>query len=506
MIKFKNLLTVGLLAGLCLPMASCKKFLDRKPLSSTVDDIQVGALDGKVLGLYGEVRNSAADPYCGDGFENIPWVAMNGFRSDDAEIVADPGASAWHQTYDLFQYTKDDWGAGLYWDKHYVLIGLCNDAIDVATKGNYTDAASLINVAEAKYFRAYAYFDLVRTFGSVPKIDFKINTPSDGFKPKATVAEIYALIDADLTYAEQHLPLQWEAKYKGRLTLGAARTFHAKSLLYQQQWAAALGLLQQVIGSIQYSLEPDYYKIWKISGELNNESIFEIQAAKSNGDGNTYWSRLGQCQGVRGGSGAWDLGWGWNTPTSNLVGTYEANDKRKDATILYSNQYDGGAASGGYGLTLPNLTNALYWNKKVYNNYNDYLAAGLGTPNNEAQNTWINHRVFRYSDVLLMAAEAANEVGGAGNQTLAVGWVNQVRSRAGLPAISFVSQAQLRAAIKQERRVEFAMEFERFFDLVRWNDATTVLGSLGYQNKHRFYPIPTSAMNANPNLVQNPEW
>jgi hypothetical protein len=89
---------------------------------------------------------------------------------------------------------------------------------------------------------------------------------------------------------------------------------------------------------------------------------------------------------------------------------------------------------------------------------------------------------------------------------LAVGWVNQVRARAGLGAISFVSQAQLRSAIKQERRVEFAMEFERFFDLVRWNDALSVLGPLGYQNKHRFYPIPTSAMSANPNLVQNPEW
>jgi hypothetical protein len=302
------------------------------------------------------------------------------------------------------------------------------------------------------------------------------------------------------------LPLQWEPKYKGRLTIGAARTFHAKSLLYQQQWASALGLLQQVIASTQYSLEPNYYKIWKVEGELNNESIFEIQAAKSNGDGNTYWSRLGQCQGVRGGSGAWDLGWGWNTPSASLVSTYEANDKRKDATILYSNQYDGGPSTGGYGLTLPNLTNALYWNKKVYNNYNDYLAAGLGTPNNEAQNTWVNHRVFRYADVLLMAAEAANEVGGAGNQALAVGWVNQVRARAGLGAIRFVSQAQLRSAIKQERRVEFAMEFERFFDLVRWNDALSVLGPLGYQNKHRFYPIPTSAMSANPNLVQNPEW
>ncbi len=484
----------------------CKKFLDRKPLSITQDDVKVGALEGQVLGLYGAIRNSKDQPYCGDGFENIPWVAMNGFRSDDAENVADPGASAWHQTYDNFQYTKDDWGAGLYWDKHYIFIGLCNDALDVAATNNYTDPASIVNIAEAKFWRAYSYFDLVRTFGDVPKIDFKIKNPADGNKAKAPAAEIYALIDADLTYAEQHLPAQWEAKFKGRLTSYAAKTFHAKALLYRQQWANALTLCKEVINSGQYSLAPQYWKIFKKEGELNSESIFEIQASKTAGDGDVYWSRLGQCQGVRGGSGAWDLGWGWNTPTASLEASYEAGDVRKDATILYSNQSDGGTNTGGYGQTLPNLTNALYWNKKVYNQYSDYLNAGLGTPNNEAQNTWINHRVLRYSEVLLMAAEAANEVGGAGNQADATTWVNMIRSRAGLANIAFVSQAQMRAAVKKERRAEFAMEFERFFDLVRWGDALSVLGGNGYQNKHRFYPIPSSALNSNPNLVQNPEW
>jgi starch-binding outer membrane protein, SusD/RagB family len=483
----------------------CKKFLDREPLQATVNDIKVGALEGKALGLYGAIRNSAAQPFCGDGFQNIPWVAMNGFRSDDAEIIADPGASAWRQTYDNFQYTKDDWGAGVYWDKHYIFIGLCNDVLDEAVKGGYTDAASKINVAEARFFRALAYFDLVRTFGDVPKIDFKINSPSDGYKAKATAAEIYQLINDDLVFAEQILPLTWEPKFRGRLTIGAAMSLHAKTLLYRQQWGAALALCKTVIESGQYTLEPTYYKIYKKEGELNSESIFEIQAAKTAGDGNTYWSRLGQCQGVRG-SGTWDLGWGWNTPTATLVNAYDPGDVRKEATILFSNQSDGGPATGGYGLVVPNLTSALYWNKKVYSQFNEYLAAGQGTPNNDAQNTWINCRVLRLADVLLMAAEAANEVGGAQNQSNAITWVNSVRNRAGLPAISFTDQATLRNAIKKERRLEFALEFERFFDLVRWNDAISVLGGSGYTNKHRFYPIPTAALNANPNLVQNPEW
>lgn len=481
----------------------CKKFLDRQPLQVTQDDLNVGALESKAVGLYGAIRSSSAEPYCGDGFQNIPWVAMNGFRSDDAEIVADPGASAWHQTYDNFQYTKDDWGAGLYWDKHYIFIGLCNEVLDDAVKGNYTDPASVINVAEARFFRALAYFDMVRTFGAVPKIDFKITTPTSGNVAKSDTAAIYALIHADLTFAEQNLPSTWNPKFAGRATSWAAKSLHAKALLQQHRNAEALALCRDVINSNQFQLFTPYWKIFKKEGELCSESIFEIQASKTAGDGNTYWSRLGQCQGVRG-SGTWDLGWGWNTPTASLVSAYEAGDVRKDATILFSNQSDGGTNTGGYGATVPNLTNALYWNKKVYNQYSDYLAAGLGTPDNEAQNTWINQRVLRLSDVLLMGAEAANELG-QGNPD-AVTWVNRVRNRAGLGNIAYVSQAQMRAAIKQERRIEFAMEYERFFDLVRYGDATSVLGANGYQNKHRYYPIPTSALSANPALVQNPEW
>lgn len=491
-----------------LPFAmSCEKFLERKPLQATIEDIP-GALDGQAKGLYGAIRNSASEPYVGDGLQNIPWIAMNGFRSDDAEIVADPGATAWRQTYDNFQYTKDDWGAGLYWDKHYVMIGLCNSVLFTADANNFTDERSMMNRAEARFFRAYTYFDMVRTFGDIPIIDFVITKPTDNEVEKSPAAMVWSFIDEDLAFAEQYLPLTWDSKYAGRLTSGAAKALRAKAQMYNQQWGTALGLLKEVINSESaagYGLLNDYWRVFKEEGELSAESVFEIQASKTSGDGNIYWSRLGQSQGIRG-SGTWDLGWGWNTPTQVLVDSYEEGDKRKEATILYSNQSDGGVNTGGYGLTLPNLTNAKFWNKKVYNRYERYLQAGLGTPNNEAQNTWINHRVIRYADVLLLAAEAANEVGGGTNGTDAANWVNRVRVRAGLDPVEFTSQAEMRDIIKQERRAEFAMEYERFFDLVRWGDAIDALGPQGYQNKHRYFPIPTPALNANPKLVQNSEW
>ncbi len=501
----KNILATALIAATAVTtFTGCKKFLDREPLTATVDDLPGGGLEGKVLGLYGAIRNSKSEPYIGDGMQNIPYIAMNSFRSDDGETVADPGATAWHTTYDNFVYPKDEWGAGTYWNKHYVMIGQCNDVLDVAANQTNPDPATPTYIAEAKFFRAYTYFDMVRTFGEIPKIDFKINSPTDGHVAKSSVDVIYQFILDDLTAAEAALPTEWQG-YPGRLTTYAAKSLHAKVLLYRQQWAAALALCEDVINSNAYSLEPNYYKIYKKEGELGPESIFEIQASKLAQDGDTYWSRLGQSQGVRG-SGNWDLGWGWNTPTTSLVNSYEAGDKRKDATILYSNQFDGGESTGGYGQTVPNYTNSLYWNKKVYNRYSDYVAAGLGTPGNEAQNTWVNQRVLRLSDVILMAAEAANEIGGVANADKAEDWVNMIRNRAGLGNISFVDQASMRTAIKKERRAEFAMEYERFFDLVRWGDALTVLGGQGYQNKHRYYPIPTAALTDNPLLVQNPEW
>jgi hypothetical protein len=129
------------------------------------------------------------------------------------------------------------------------------------------------------------------------------------------------------------------------------------------------------------------------------------------------------------------------------------------------------------------------------------------------QGSWINQRVFRYAEVILMAAEAANEVGGSSNVKLAEDWVEMIRARARggnnavLPKIVFINQAQMRGSIQNERRYELAFESERFFDLVRWGLAESVLGPLGYTTRHRFYPIPQSAIdNSGGKLIQNPEW
>jgi len=490
---------------LLLMIGSCQKFLDRKPLTATLDDLNQGGLEGQIFGLYSNLRGSA-------GFTTIPWLAMHDFRSDDSEKGSDPSDGAeWVAPFDRYNYVKDLWASNTYWDDHYTLINLANTAIQTADSLKLTDAASLSNIAEARFFRAFAYFDLVRSYGEVPKIDFRVYQASQANIAKSATTDIYNLIDADLQFATINLPINWvvgnDNKYPGRLTSGAAKTLLAKAHIFRGNWAQCLGLCNQVMGSV-YSLYPSYYGIFKDAGKNCSESIFEIQAYVSPNGAINNGCAFAQTQGVRGSNASgWDLGWGWNTPTENLVSAYEAGDVRKNSTILFSGQSDD-PATGGYGRVLPKSTFDLpeagplprkYWNKKIY--ADPAYRASTGLSNNPA---WINKRVLRYADVVLMAAECNNELG---NGPLAATQIKQVRDRVSMPAVAFVDKVQMRDAIKRERRVEFGVEGERFFDLVRWNDAVTVLGPLGYQNKCRYYPIPQPAIDKSAGkLIQNPEW
>ncbi len=497
----KIIFTTLAISFMILAIGGCQKFLDRKPLTATLDDLNQGGLEGQIYGLYSNLRNSA-------GFTSIPWLAMHDFRSDDTEKGSDPSDGAeWVAPFDHYAYVKDLWASNTYWDDHYSLINLANTAIQNADSLHLTDAASQINVAEAKFFRAFAYFDLVRSFGDVPKIDFRVYNASQANIAKSPASAIYTLIDADLQFAAANLPLVWGNQYPGRLTSGAAKTLQAKAYLFRGNWASALALANQVISSGVYSLSSSYYSQFKDAGENGPESIFEIQAYVSpNGaidNGCIYATTMGVRASTASG---WNLGWGWNTPTDSLANAYEAGDVRKGSTILFSGQSDD-PSTGGYGRILPNSTfdpvagplPRKYWNKKIY--ADPAYRASTGHSDNP---NWINKRILRYADVLLMAAECNNELG---NGATALPFVNQIRSRASLSAIAFTSQSQLRTAIKQERRVEFGVEGERFFDLVRWGDAVSVLGPLGYTNRCRFYPIPQPAIDKSGGLlIQNPEW
>ncbi|MFT3682240.1 MAG: RagB/SusD family nutrient uptake outer membrane protein [Ferruginibacter sp.] len=491
------LLTLGTTWG-------CKKFLDRQPLTATLDDLSAGGIEQQVFALYASQKESSA-------FGGIMWQALHNFRADDSEKGSDLTDGAdWVASFDNFKYDKDHWCTNTYWDDHYSIINRANTILQLADSLDLSDPNTEIYRAEARFMRAYMYFDMVRVFGEVPLIDFRVYEASQAVVKKGTVPEINKFIEDDLLFAIEKLPGVWESKYLGRTTKYAAMTLLAKCYLFQGNFAAAYGYTEQVRTSGLYSLFPTYFGIFKDANENCSESIFEIQCGYIKNTSEPYGGNyFATCQGIRGkpDESPWNLGWGWNTPTDALVNTYEAGDIRKQSTILFGGQSDD-PATGGYGKTIPaNGESGLvrnYWNKKTY--ADPAAQAANGIPHAA---WWVNQRVFRFADIMLMSAECKNEMDGASSadSNFIKGLVNDVRRRAGLRDTTYASQSEMRKIIKHERRVELALEGERFFDLVRWGDAETVLKPLGYEKRSKYYPVPKGVVEkSNGIIAQNPDY
>ncbi|MGB3155690.1 MAG: RagB/SusD family nutrient uptake outer membrane protein [Chitinophagaceae bacterium] len=244
-----------------------------------------------------------------------------------------------------------------------------------------------------------------------------------------------------------------------------------------------------LIGSGQFSLLSNYGLIWREAGEFSAESIWEVNAVAVNPPKGIQ--QYTEVQGMRG-SGAGDFGWGFNTPSQNLVNVYEPGDLRKAATILVSGStlWDGFVTSN----TLPNP----YYNYKAYVSLTAESYFDRGQSNK-------NLRVCRYGEILLIKAEVENELNDTTASKIAL---NQLRIRAGLLPVLAISQASMRDKIYKERRVEMAFEHDRMFDLRRTGRAAAVLQALGkpyVSPKHNLFPIPQRQIDLSGNkITQNP--
>lgn len=495
---------------LLLTWSACNDLLEQAPQGKwTEEDAKGGGFESAVFDIYAKLR----------GFHITSGntaFAIHSFRSEDAEkgsTAAD--GSAFAAMFDDFDYNSGNGAIGSYWTENYAIIHAANNVIEDIENSTETSQGSMVNKGEAHFFRAFAYFNLVRAFGEVPLIDFKISDAREANIPKSTVAEIYQLIDTDLTAATELLPQTWESRYVGRLTWGAARAMHARTFMMRNDWGNMYQASTDVINSGLYNLNTPFNKIFREDGENSSESVFELQctATASLPGSNDIGSQFAEVQGVRG-TGQWNLGWGWNTPTQILANAFEEGDPRKDETLLYFYKSEAEANAPGAKANEPwgekpiassQVVNAFY-NKKAYTD-----------PTWRARYTnggyWVNIRMIRFADVVLMAAESANELG---NTSAALNYLEMVRSRARgtnsniLPQVTTTDQSELREAIRHERRVELAMEFDRFYDLVRWGIAEEVLhaaGKTNFQSRHALLPIPQTEIDKSDGvLVQNPNY
>lgn len=423
-------------------------------------------------------------------------IAIESLGSDDTETGSDPsdGSVPFMNTYNNFTVTSTQGQLSDFWNGRYQTINLCNQVIDNIPAISMDATLKSRYLAEAKFVRAYEYFRLVRAFGDVP---LRLNLPKDASEynlPRSPKAQVWTAIEQDLTDAANALPTGYSGADIGRATKGAALAFHAKAAMYQGKWADVKTYTDQVMALGIYNLFANYEQLFRIPNENSVESIFEIQAKHIPGDCAASNSQYSQVQGVRGVARG---GWGFNVPTTDLANAYETGDPRRDATIIFRGETT--PAGNAIPMSVPNPM----YNQKSYVPFND--------PNNQDCNEGAdqNIRVMRYAEVLLMNAEANNELG---NTAAALASLEKVRARARagnnaiLPPVTTTDKTALRTAIWNERRVELAMEFDRYFDVVRQGRAATVFGPLGWKaNKNEVWPVPQSEIDLSAGvLTQNP--
>jgi tetratricopeptide (TPR) repeat protein len=390
------------------------------------------------------------------------------------------------------------------WRWMYAGVARTNYIFENRNKLEFDDKARIMG--EASFLRGYYYFELVKFFGAVPLIVDRQLPPGDvSSQVRTPAAEVYAQIEKDLQAAAD--ALEWTSPVKGRVTKGAALALLGKAYLYQNKFAEAATVLDQVINDGGYDLFNNFETMFRVANEGSKETVFDIEYVGNEGGGYGCFVCLEGFaavgfHGIRGYDGpVYADGNSYNLPTKDLYDAFDPADPRRDASILdivafIAAQEDPAAVkyvqgAGGH---------TGYYNKKYLKRQDE-----LGLGDNDLTSP-VNHKVIRFADVLLMAAEAHNRKPSP-NDGLALQYLNRVRTRpsVSMPALN-LSGTALTEAIYHERRVELAGEGLRFFDLVRTGKAADVID--GFEaGKHEVFPIPQSEIDlAGAGWLQNPKY
>ncbi|OIQ24135.1 RagB/SusD family nutrient uptake outer membrane protein [Lacinutrix sp. MedPE-SW] len=340
-------------------------------------------------------------------------------------------------------------------------------------------------LAQAKFLRAYYYFELVKWFGDVPLvIDERILFGTQFNVDRTPKNQIYAQLEIDLLSAIDNLPVVQDEV--GRVTKGAAQALLGKIYLYQDKFTEAANVLGTLIETGPYDLVTDYNTLFENDNENNIESVFEVQYSDLEGAG---FGCL-QCSegnvavgfnGIRNYSGPlFDSGFSFNVPTQEAFNAFETGDLRRDVAIL---DIDAWATTTGATFGTGNEHTG-YFNRKYIARQGD---SNIGDANLTNPN---NYRSIRFADVLLMAAEANNRGNISDSQALI--YLNRVRERAFGNTDNNISAtgAALTTAIYHERRVELVGEGHHFFDLVRTGRASSQIDGF-ISGKNEVFPIPS---------------
>ncbi len=367
-----------------------------------------------------------------------------------------------------------------FWQYRYEAIFRCNVAIERLPESPVKDDELIERlIAEAKFLRAFNYFELAKNFGGVPLIyDVIMPDKAKGIS-RSSLDDVYNSIIQDLNDA-MILPnrSEYATEDNGRATKGAVLALLGKVHLYKGDFAEAKKFFDELIGMDEYDLLPDFKDVWSVETPNSIESVFEIQFYGSSQY--TLGNRLPVLTGSRD-----DFGWSWGLPTSNLEEAFikAGDDIRLKWTIIkHGEDVAGDPLATNYQIT-PEKHKSARINRKFY------IPKELRSETYSRETNPLNIRLIRYADILLMHAEACYEVG---NESEARTSLNEVRARVGLDDVKS-SGKDLRDAIRLERRLELALENHRLFDLRRWDDDNgkkalcNVMGPNGSFVKYNLY-------------------
>ncbi len=397
-----------------------------------------------------------------------------------------------------------------------------NVVLESANKKDVSFSAAIKNrvTGEAKFLRAWAYYELGTLWGGVPLYTEYVKSV-EGAKAKSTQQEVYKQVIDDLKAAEGLLPATYGASDYGRATKAAAQVLMARTYLQMGDYNSAKTELEKVVSSGLYKIVDNYLDLTNEEGEFNAESIFEVTFSPSNGAFN--WSgpdgdgTSAQEETIRTQEYS-PIGWRNLIPSDKMIDNYERtvkgdakNDPRFDMSFWKAgDKFNNGADIindanvQGNSSKMDGKTFKISWRKYsvLYKSNSGFTTSG------------INMRVMRYADVLLMLAECENE---SGNSAKAIQLMNQVRARASVnmppyPTKNYPcdSKASVFAALQHERYVELAAEQVRNFDIIRWRKnkkATTEPISYFVASKHELLPLPQTEIDNNPKIDpkdQNP--
>jgi hypothetical protein len=526
----KILLTTAVLLFSALIFTMCKRQLELKPLGELTNETFYQTeenFEAASLSPYATLLTYYFDQF-GSG-----WYQPVLFPDDDVTV-----RSNGTDNIEDFNWLPSNGNFQSVWETSYKGVQRANVILEqLPNAAQFNDPSNKTRFeAEAKFMRAYFNFILAINWGTPPLATANVKQLEEARMPNSKPGEIWDLIVADLTFAKQNLPADWDASDIGRATSGAAGGLLGRVLLYRAQWekndalyAAADAEFTSIISSAKYNLRPNFADNFSLATENNSESLFEVQFAFGR-DNNWFPNEQGggsgtgryimwraACEQGQCAEGSNATGYGFVHIVKPLQNAFEPNDPRRVETIFMEG--DSFPSSGGPDST-PVFKAAWSVTGSTPSKYILHDKTGVEVSGWQPNMGINNERVLRYADILLMSAEC-KILGSATDLAGAAALINQVRRRAD-PGGTILPDRPVSATKEQmfdflmhERRVELALEGHRYNDLVRWHRAGLINiktdidfgrapANNNWNERNLLKPIPQRELDLNQNLVQNP--